>query len=101
MNSADVIIRIRIETSGVPDALRILFCYIYIVFVTKPEFLLIPEDFEETVEDGSEGKIQLWVVDKNGSEIEVRGEVSADLIWGTKYKVSISGNADTGYIISQ
>lgn len=43
--------------------------------------------------------IRLQVTDQNGNEIDVQGEVSADLIWGSQYQVHLSGDARTGYTI--
>ena len=65
------------------------------------DFQLIPEDFRKKPEDGSKGKIRLYVTDKNGKEIEVYGEVTIDLIWGTKYRVNVSGDTGTGYFLGK
>ena len=65
------------------------------------DFQLIPEDFGRKPEDGSKGKIRLFVTDKNGKETEAYGEVTIDLIWGTKYRVNVSGDAGTGYFLGK
>ncbi len=65
------------------------------------DFQFIPEDFEKDLEDGSQGILRLYVVDSAGNKLETQGEVYADLIWGTRYKVHISGNAKTGYFIGK
>lgn len=65
------------------------------------DFQLIPEDFGRKPEDGSKGKVRLYVTDKNGKETEAYGEVTIDLIWGTKYRVNVSGDARTGYFLGK
>ena len=64
-------------------------------------FQLIPEDFASEIEDGSQATIRLKVVDQDGNEHEVQGEVYADLYWGNRYKLNLSGNADKGYFLGQ
>lgn len=64
-------------------------------------FRLIPEDFAAEINDGSKATIRLSVMDQDGNFHEVQGEVYADLFWGTKYKLNLSGNADTGYFLGQ
>lgn len=64
-------------------------------------FQLIPEDFAIEIEDGSKATIRLRVMDQNGNVHEVQGEVNADLFWGNKYKLNLSGNAEQGYFLGQ
>ena len=64
-------------------------------------YQLIPEDFASEIEDGSKATIQLRVVDQDGNEHEVQGEVYADLYWGNRYKLNLSGNAKDGYFLGQ
>ena len=64
-------------------------------------FQLIPEDFASAIEDGSKATIRLSVVDQDGNEHEVQGEVYADLYWGNRYKLNLSGNAKDGYFLGQ
>ena len=64
-------------------------------------FQLIEADFSGGVYDGDEGKITLSVMDKDGEMTRVQGEVYADLIWGTKYRVYLTGNAKDGYFLSK
>lgn len=64
-------------------------------------FKLIPEDFAVKIKDGSEATIRLSVMDQDGNVHEVQGEVYADLFWGTRYKLNLSGNADKGYFLGQ
>lgn len=64
-------------------------------------FQLIPEDFASEIEDGSQATIRLSVVDQDGNEHEVQGEVYADLYWGNRYKLNLSGNAKDGYFLGQ
>lgn len=65
-------------------------------------FQLIEADFSGGgVYDGDEGKITLSVMDKDGEMTRVQGEVYADLIWGTKYRVYLTGNAKDGYFQSK
>ncbi|MGN0344004.1 MAG: DUF4825 domain-containing protein [Lachnospiraceae bacterium] len=64
-------------------------------------FQLIPEDFASEIEDGSQATIRLKVVDQDGNAHEVQGEVYADLFWGNKYKLNLSGNAKDGYYLGQ
>ena len=65
------------------------------------DFQLIEADFSGGVYDGDEGKITLSVMDKDGEMTRVQGEVYADLIWGTKYRVYLTGNAKDGYFPSK
>lgn len=65
------------------------------------DFQLIPEDFAIKIKDGSEAIIRLSVMDQDGNVHEVQGVVYADLFWGTKYKLNLSGNADQGYFLGQ
>lgn len=65
------------------------------------DFQLIEADFSGGVYDGDEGKITLSVMDKDGEMTRVQGEVYADLIWGTKYRVYLTGNAKDGYFLSK
>ena len=65
------------------------------------DFQLIPEDFAIKIKDGSEATIRLSVMDQDGNVHEVQGVVYADLFWGTKYKLNLSGNADQGYFLGQ
>lgn len=64
-------------------------------------FQLIGADLGEGVYDGDEGKITISVMDKDGKMTRVQGEVYADLIWGTKYRVYLTGNAKDGYFLSK
>ena len=64
-------------------------------------FQLIPEDFPSEIEDGSTATIRLSVVDQDGNTHEVQGEVYADLYWGNRYKLNLSGNAKDGYFLGQ
>ena len=64
-------------------------------------FQLIPEDFAAEIEDGSTATIRLSVVDQYGNTHEVQGEVYADLFWGNKYRLNLSGNAKEGYFLGQ
>ena len=64
-------------------------------------FQIIPADFSGGVYDGDKGKITLSVMDKDGKMIKVQGEVYADLIWGTHYRVYLTGNAKDGYFIGK
>lgn len=64
-------------------------------------FQLIPEDFAIEIKDGSKATIRLSVIDQDGNVHEVQGEVYADLFWGNKYKLNLSGNADRGYFLGQ
>lgn len=65
------------------------------------DFQLIPEDFAAEIEDGSTATIRLSVVDQYGNTHEVQGEVYADLFWGNKYRLNLSGNAKEGYFLGQ
>ena len=65
------------------------------------DFQLIEADFSGGVYDGDEGKITLSVMDKDGEMTRVQGEVYTDLIWGTKYRVYLTGNAKDGYFLSK
>lgn len=65
------------------------------------DFQLIEADFSGGVYDGDEGKITLSVMDKDGEMTRVQGEVYADLIWGAKYRVYLTGNAKDGYFLSK
>ena len=65
------------------------------------DFRFIPEDFASEIKDGSEATIRLSVMDQNGTVHKVQGEVYADLFWGNKYKLNLSGNADNGYFLGQ
>lgn len=65
------------------------------------DFQLIPEDFAIEIKDGSKATIRLSVMDQDGNVHEVQGEVYADLFWGNKYKLNLSGNADEGYFLGQ
>lgn len=65
------------------------------------DFQLIEADFSGGVYDGDEGKITLSVMDKDGEMTRVQGEVYADLIWGTKCRVYLTGNAKDGYFLSK
>lgn len=65
------------------------------------DFQLIPEDFAAEIEDGSTATIRLSVVDQEGNAHEVQGELYADLFWGNKYKLNLSGNAKEGYFLGQ
>ena len=65
------------------------------------DFQLIPEDFSKEIKDGSKATIRLSVMDQDGNVHEVQGEVYADVFWGTKYKLNLSGNADKGYFLGQ
>lgn len=40
-------------------------------------------------------------MDKDGEMTRVQGEVYADLIWGTKYRVYLTVNAKDGYFLSK
>ena len=40
-------------------------------------------------------------MDSDGNMDEVQGEVYADLFWGNKYKLNLSGNSDEGYFLGQ
>lgn len=64
-------------------------------------FQLIPEDFAKEIQDGSKATIRLRVMDSDGNMDEVQGEVYADLFWGNKYKLNLSGNSDEGYFLGQ
>ena len=64
-------------------------------------FQLIPEDFAAEIEDGSKATIRLSVVDQDGNTHEVQGAVYADLFWGNKYRLNLSGNARDGYFLGQ
>ena len=64
-------------------------------------FQLIPEDFAKEIQDGSKATIRLHVMDSDGNMDEVQGEVYADLFWGNKYKLNLSGNSDEGYFLGQ
>ncbi len=64
-------------------------------------FQLIPEDFTREIKDGSKATIRLSVMDQDGNFHEVQGVVYADLFWGNKYKLNLSGNADKGYFLGQ
>lgn len=64
-------------------------------------FQLIPEDFAKEIQDGSKATIRLCVMDSDGNMDEVQGEVYADLFWGNKYKLNLSGNSDEGYFLGQ
>ena len=64
-------------------------------------FQIIPADFSGGVYDGDKGKIMLSVMDKDGKMTKVQGEVYADLIWGTHYRVYLTGNAKDGYFIGK
>lgn len=64
-------------------------------------FQLIPEDFAKEIQDGSNATIRLRVMDSDGNMDEVQGEVYADLFWGNKYKLNLSGNSDEGYFLGQ
>lgn len=64
-------------------------------------FQLIPEDFSSEIEDGSKAVIRLGVMDQDGNHHEVQGEVYADLIWGTSYRLNLSGSAAEGYFLGQ
>lgn len=65
------------------------------------DFQLIPEDFEKEIENGSLGTIRLVVFNKDGKAIEVQGECYTDLVWGSKGRLNLSGNAKTGYFIGK
>ncbi len=65
------------------------------------DFQIIPADFAEEVQDGSKAAIRLNVTDCDGNVHEVQGEVSADLFWGSKYRLNLSGNAKDGYFLEQ
>lgn len=65
------------------------------------DFQLIPEDFAIKIKDGSQATIRLSVMDQDGNVHEVQGVVYADLFWGTKYKLNLSGNAEQGYFLGQ
>lgn len=65
------------------------------------EFQLLPEDFTKEFTDGEPGKITLSVVTSDGEVIPVQGEVTTDLIWGTKVRLNLSGNSDTGYFLGR
>lgn len=64
-------------------------------------FQLIPEDFAKEIQDGSKATIRLHVMDSDGNMDEVQGEVYADLFWGNKYKLNLTGNSDEGYFWGQ
>ncbi|MGN0384417.1 MAG: DUF4825 domain-containing protein [Lachnospiraceae bacterium] len=64
-------------------------------------FQIIPADFSGGVYDGDAGKIELSVMDQDGKMTKVQGEVYADLIWGTNYRVYLTGNAKDGYFIGK
>lgn len=64
-------------------------------------FQLIPEDFAKEIQDGSKATIRLHVMDSDGNMDEVQGEVYADLFWGNKYKLNLTGNSDEGYFLGQ
>lgn len=64
-------------------------------------FRLIPEDFSSEIEDGSKAVIRLGVMDQDGNHHEVQGEVYADLIWGTSYRLNLSGSAAEGYFLGK
>lgn len=62
-------------------------------------FQLIPQDFSTVIRDGASGKVTLSVVDKDGKDYEVQGEVDVDLYWGNQYRFILSGNRKDGYFL--
>ena len=63
------------------------------------EFQMLPEDFEKKIKDGDQGRMELWITDQNGKKSKVQGEVNVDIIWGTQYRLNLSGNAESGYFL--
>ena len=43
--------------------------------------------------------MELWITDQNGKKSKVQGEVNVDIIWGTQYRLNLSGNAESGYFL--
>lgn len=62
-------------------------------------FQMLLEDFEKKIKDGDQGRIELWITDQNGKKSKVQGEVNVDIIWGTQYRLNLSGNAESGYFL--
>lgn len=65
------------------------------------KFQLIPEDFSEIFENGTTGSITIYVKDKDGNTTKAHGDIEIDANWGYTYKVNLSGDANSGYLMGK
>ena len=65
------------------------------------KFQLLPEDFDHDLQEKEQADIRVTVTDENGNTYEAQGKCKVDLVFGSQYRINLSGNAKDGYVIGQ
>lgn len=65
------------------------------------KFQLLPEDFDHDLQENEQADIRVTVTDENGNTYEAQGDCKVDLIFGSQYRINLSGNAKDGYVIGR